>query len=1583
MTDEPDIVRQLRDEEKRGLLQGSTETVYEKENISQPLERNSDTTNENIESLIQTMESEQKNNDDNTILHDTEEIFRTIFNNVNDVIVYIDRYGKFLLVNNRVKDIFGYDPSELVGKNVFRCGIFKLTHIPKMIKLFKEIVQREDIVDNTGKKINVTEFEIKRKDGTSALVETSSTVLKKDGKNQGFICILRDITTEKKAEQKLKESEKKHRTLVELAPDGIVIINKLGMITSCNEALSKSFGFSQEELIGKNFMKFPMFKSSGSAQIIKLFSNLITGKGSGKYEFDVPNKDGSYRRIEAHVDLYRENDTVVGIVAVIHDITEQKKIMDSLRISEQRYRTIVENTSDMIMLTRPDGVISYVSPSCKDVVGHEAADLIGKTPWIIYEDDLEFVQQHFSQALQGSNEKVIEYRVRTKRGDIKWVSHSWSPLLEDKKISVIVSVVRDVTERKNTEQLNKKTEEKFRELTQLLPESVFEMTLDGKITFANTTSLKLFGYSQQDIENGLNTFQIIAPEQHDILKMNLALSFSSNEKTKPFEYRVVTKDGRTFPALINTNIIFDEQKNPIGLRGILIDISDRKKEEEVLKKSELRYRELTELLPESVFEMTLDGNFIYVNSAAMNLFRYSQADVADGLNAIQMIVPADHQRMKENLGKILQGISLGTNEYTAVKKNGELFSVLINTNVILDENKKPVGFRGIITDITERKKTEEQIKLSEEKFRALAENSQDIIMRFDRNLRHLYVNSRVTSQLGLKPERMIGKTHAELGFPKDLICKWEDAIQKVFDTGECNRIEFQLPNQTWIDWLLSPEFSPDGTIKAVLASARDITERTKAEVALKNSEQQLTHIINFLPDATFAIDQQGKVIMWNQAMETMTGVHAEEIIGKGNYEYSLPFYKQRRPILIDLINKSDEELKESYTGIQRDGETLIAETYISDFRSKEIYLWGKATPLYDLKGNVIGTIESIRDITQRKIGEKELQESEKRYRLLVDNTEFPVVVTSITDGRILFYNQRAKLFFGVDSDDASKVKAQDFWVHPEERDGFIAALSKDKRVSGYECELKSTTGEKRWVLVSAHIIIYDTQPAAFLIYNDISDRKKMETLLHQSKKEVENILNAAADGIRIVGTDFTIRAMNQTMALLSGISIKDGIGKYCKEMFGSEEVCGTDQCSLHQILTTGKKFQREICRNTADGKKQYYLQLATPYRDNNGTIIGVIEDFRDITEIKNFEVKLKESEKKYRDLTELLPETIFEADLSGRVTYGNQKAFETFGYQPKDLENGLFIRDVIAPESIQAFKENYGRILSGQSSNGNEYIFIKKNGTRFPVLVYSSPVVRGNEIVGVRGAAIEITELKKIQEDLQLAYNKVKTLIEQKDDFINQLGHDLKTPLLPLVNLLPLIRDKEENPKSKERLDVLIQSVQYMRDLVLKTLSLAKLNSPALQFEIKDIDIVDEIGRIIKNNHLLFDEHQIKVENTIAGPLLVKADPLRFEELLQNLLSNAVNYSPNGGTIILHATQQDNWITVSITDSGIGLAKEQLEKIFLEFYKVDEARHSLDSCGLGLTICKRIVEKHGGKIWVESQGTGKGSTFSFTLPRGV
>ena len=255
---------------------------------------------------------------------------------------------------------------------------------------------------------------------------------------------------------------------------------------------------------------------------------------------------------------------------------------------------------------------------------------------------------------------------------------------------------------------------------------------------------------------------------------------------------------------------------------------------------------------------------------------------------------------------------------------------------------------------------------------------------------------------------------------------------------------------------------------------------------------------------------------------------------------------------------------------------------------------------------------------------------------------------------------------------------------------------------------------------------------------------------------------------------------------------------------------------------------------------------------------------------------------------------------------------------------------------------------------------------------------------------VDVTELVRAREELrvlnigleaivQQRTLEVQDLLAQKDSFIRQLGHDLQTPLTPLVALLPMIAKELGSSRLREMVHVSIDNVSYIRQLVERTLRLARISASEMGLDIQSVDLLTLTRNATASLAHGLGDKQIVVVNEIVTPLEVWADPLHLREVMDNVLTNAVKYMGGPGTISISARRVGESVRVEIADTGIGMTAEQTARATQEFYKADESRHDRSSIGLGLSICQRIVQAHGGSLRIESPGLGHGSVVSFTL----
>lgn len=229
---------------------------------------------------------------------------------------------------------------------------------------------------------------------------------------------------------------------------------------------------------------------------------------------------------------------------------------------------------------------------------------------------------------------------------------------------------------------------------------------------------------------------------------------------------------------------------------------------------------------------------------------------------------------------------------------------------------------------------------------------------------------------------------------------------------------------------------------------------------------------------------------------------------------------------------------------------------------------------------------------------------------------------------------------------------------------------------------------------------------------------------------------------------------------------------------------------------------------------------------------------------------------------------------------------------------------------------------------------------------------------------------------------EINRLLRDKARFIDNLSHDLATPLTPIISLLPIVKEEISDPKLVEIVDTCIRSAEYIKRVINNAREIAEISASDMLLKKENLyEIVDEL---LKKYEVVFKSSNIQVENNISQDVFIKTEKKRLLQLLDHVTSNAVNSMAEGGTLTFQSkpvmNEKGTFFQISVTDTGIGLTREQTDRLFDEFYKTDDSRHKLDSTGLGLSICKNIIEKHGGKIWADSHGEGTGTTIYFTLP---
>jgi PAS domain S-box-containing protein len=517
----------------------------------------------------------------------------------------------------------------------------------------------------------------------------------------------------------------------------------------------------------------------------------------------------------------------------------------------------------------------------------------------------------------------------------------------------------------------------------------------------NAAESKLAGRRPEEMI-GKTCYDFFPKEQADIFWEKDEAVFATGKENVNEEYMT---DGRGIVRTMVTKktLYVDEAGNQF-LVGIARDITERKKVDEQLQRAhdelEKRVRQRTAELEKANQALTdtrdsLDKiinsigdpvhvknrqhRIILVNDAACKLFNRSKEELL-GRTAYELFPSQENAMVSwQKDEEVFTSGEENVNEETNTYAPGVTRTVLVKKTPYRDKSGNEF-LVGVTRDITDRKKAEEALRESEERYRQLSEDMPVFVSAFLPDGTLTYLNKTLAAWDDKAPEDMIGKNFFEFLSPTD-----HENVREILGALTPQQ-PIEMHEQRYLrqdgrvvyhEWTNRAFFNEQGRPIRYQAVGLDITDRKRAEEALVESEQRLMDIIDFLPDATLVIDRDGKVVAWNKAIEAMTGILAKDMIGKGNYEYALPFYGTRRPILIDLILKADRDIESAYNQIERKGRVLMGESYMPNMRGGIVYLLGSAAVLYDSAGNVFGAIESIRDITEKKQAEDRLIEAKE------------------------------------------------------------------------------------------------------------------------------------------------------------------------------------------------------------------------------------------------------------------------------------------------------------------------------------------------------------------------------------------------------------------------------------------------------------------------------------------------------------------------------------------------------------------------------------------------------------------------------
>jgi len=783
---------------------------------------------------------------------------------------------------------------------------------------------------------------------------------------------------------------------------------------------------------------------------------------------------------------------------------------------------------------------------------------------------------------------------------------------------------------------------------------------------------------------------------------------------------------------------------------------DRSKEDLINELVELRRQvALLRNLAGSEKEMccqTLDdeGRIIDINKAWTDLLGFTGADVY-GRQFREFVRPGYADLFSS---QFLYPVVNGENpdvELEMLHRDGSRLNVLLSGTSVYDNEGSFIGVYCILYDVTGRKRVEEALGAERRRLYSVLDELPAIVYLQAPDYTIPFANRLFREQYGSPEGRYCYEVIHGLGGP----CE-ECLTFLPFKTQRPQVWETVKPSGRVLQIYDYPFYDIDGS-PLVLELGIDITERKKAEEMLRSAYRRFQEIIDFLPDATLVIDGESRVIAWNRAMEEMTGIKKDEIIGRGDYAYAVPFYGKPRPMLIDLVGSDGLETESLYSHIEKKGNFLYTESYAANvYNGRGAYVNVMASGFFDSEGNKTWAIECIREISRQKEAEEALRAAEEKYRTVVENANEVIFV--VQDGAFKFGNSKAYNFAGCAKEEHHSGHFLDL-LHPDDRqillERHVRRLRGEELPSTYPYRLIDSEGKTRWINLCSVSISWEGRPAILCFANDITERRRAEEALRESEEKYRTILDNIEDGYFEVDISGNLIFLNNSVGKISGYRFQELIGANYRK-FTPPDVVSRLFKVFNKIFETGipeKLFDWEIIKK--DGSRGYLEASVSPIKDSEGKIDGFRSVARDVTERKRAEDQLRFLSL-HDPLTGLYNRAYFEQEMH-RLSGGR---LDPVGIIMCDVDGLKLVNDTLGHEAGDRLLKGAAKAI--KMSFRSSDVVSRIGGDEFAVLLPNSGRADIESAVGrIREA---VSDLNSANPDLPLSLSLGFAVNENNSD---------------------------------------------------------------------------------------------------------------------------------------------------------------------------------------------------------------------------
>ncbi|OUC12961.1 MAG: hypothetical protein B0A82_19630 [Alkalinema sp. CACIAM 70d] len=1514
-------------------------------------------------------------------------------------VLYADGQDAFTYLGSCLHDIFELEPEAVLQTTQILWARVHPDDIPHLQAI---VLQSAQTLQPCNK-----EFRVMLPSGNIKWIQAISQPEQQSDGSVAWDGIFFDITDRKTAEIALQASEHRYASLTAAAPVAIFRFDAQLNCTYVNDRWSEMTGRPAESALGRGWLNalHPEEREQTRETLAELqksldcnLSSLATGEGRHL------NPDGTinwfYSKI---VQEFDDSGQMIGFIGTLTDITDRKTIEQELILKKKHLTALLNNIPHIAWIKDEQSRFIAVNQPFAEACGVAADDLIGQTDYDIWPADLaEAYRDDDFQVLQSGQRKVVEERVAMANGTLGWLETTKTPFRNvNGAFAGTVGIAADITDRKTAEIALRESERRYASLAVAAPVAIFRMDAQLNCTYLNDRWSEMTG---RPIESGYGQGWIEAIHPEDRAKLATAWS-GANVKISAeailvdsWEGRHLHPDGTITWFYVQTVREFDESGNLLGYVGTLTDITDRKRIEAELAESEAKFRRLVEGGQDLIWSADAEYRFTYLSPQFKTLFGWEPSEWIGRL-AVETVYPDDRPLFLEQQSIKHVGTGIGYVEFRHLHRDLPYIWIRVSVKPIFDPEGQLVGFQGTLSDITSLKNAELALQESERRYASLAAAVPVAIYRFDSPLNCVYVNERWSEMTGRPREAALGQGWIDGLHPDDrdqLLETWNNLWQQAspstqyFQVGEWRHLR---PDGT-INWFYSQvaqELDSDGNVIGYVGTLTDITDRKLAELALQESQTQFRRITENVPGAMF------RYVLHPDGTDELPYISAQV---REIFEVEPDEALQNVASLWARIHPDD--LSGVLADVQISAQTLepFASTYRLLLPQRGVRWVQHMTHAERLENGDVVWDGIVVDVTDRKRIETLLTQSRQKYYSLIQSVNGIVWEYDLQTDRFIFVSQKAEEMLGYPLSDW--LNEPNFWRnHVYAADLANIEHHFEQAIQTQQsCEMEyrmiAADGSLVWVYDVSSLNLDEngevTRSSGVLI--DIRDRKQAEQALQTLAERLDFALEGANIGIWEWSTASNRLIWDSRMLALYGIQPEDFSGQYEDWL---NRIHPGDRAYVQQAEQQALNGERdpliEFRIVWPDGTVRFIESRAFNHRNEQGEVVKTVGLNLDITDRKQAEQALQASQHFIQKIADASPNILFIYDLQeSRNIYVNHAIKLILGYTEKQIQalGTTLFTSLMHPEDLAQLPDHIAQLYEMQDGEIREFEYRMRHSNGEWRWLHSRDSVFSRDDQGrlkqTIGTAQDITDRKQAEIQLQHTNKELLRATRLKDEFLANMSHELRTPLNAILGMSEALQEQIFGTLSDRQLrslKTIENSGQHLLALINDILDVAKIESGQITLEHQPTNI-----RLLCQSSLTFIKQQAFKKNIQVNLQLpdqlpqLWVDERRIRQVLINLLTNAVKFTPDNGqiTLMVNAPIDANTIQISITDTGIGIAPEHQCKLFQPFIQIDSAlNRQYSGTGLGLALVKQIVELHGGEVRLTSE-VGIGSCFTIELP---